>query len=66
MEEKIVLTINEMAEVLDISQLKRLQEVLLRNFADNASVKSEISNYEYLKLFINAKTWLLSPAKLTM
>lgn len=56
MEEKIVLTINEMAEVLDLSQLKKLQEVLLKNFADNASAKSEISNFEYLKLFINAKS----------
>lgn len=55
MEERIVLTINEMAEVLSLPQLKKLQEVLLKHFADNVSNRSEISNFEYLNLFINAK-----------
>lgn len=32
MEEKLVNILNEMAEYLNISQMKKLQEVLLRNF----------------------------------
>ena len=35
MEEKIVTVLNEMAEYLSISQMKKLQEVILRNFAEN-------------------------------
>ena len=31
MEHKLVMVINEMAEVLNISQLKRLQEVMLKH-----------------------------------
>lgn len=55
MEEKIVNVINEMAEMLTISQLKKLQEVLLKNFADNEVAKRSISNNEYLSRFIEAK-----------
>jgi len=55
MEEKIVLVINEMAEILNISQLKKLQEVLLSTFAENEASKQNISNEEYLARFIEAK-----------
>ena len=55
MEEKIVLVINEMAEILNISQLKKLQEVLLSTFAENEASKQNISNEEYLSSFIEAK-----------
>ena len=55
MEEKIVLVINEMAEILNISQLKKLQEVLLSAFAENEASKQNISNEEYLARFIEAK-----------
>ena len=55
MEEKIVHVINEMAEVLNISQLKRLQEVLLNNFSDNTLDQKVITNEEYLEYFIVAK-----------
>ena len=55
MEERIVNVINEMSEVLNISQLKRLQEVLLKNFADNSNEKQKITNNEYLSRFIEAK-----------
>ena len=55
MEERIVNVINEMSEVLNISQLKRLQEVILKNFADNSNEKQKITNNEYLSRFIEAK-----------
>ena len=35
MEHKLVMVINEMAEVLNISQLKRLQEVMLKQITYN-------------------------------
>ena len=55
MEDKVVKIINEMAEYLNISQMKKLQEVLLKTFADNEMAKAEVSNEEYLKLFLDAK-----------
>lgn len=55
MEEKIVKIINEMADYLNISQMKKLQEVLLQTFSENAIQKEEISNDEYLRLFLDAK-----------
>lgn len=55
MEEKFVNILNEMAEYLNVSQMKRLQEVLIRNFAEDKIQKETISNSEYLKLFLDAK-----------
>lgn len=55
MEEKIVNVINEMADVLNVSQLKKLQEVMLKHFADNAPERNNISNKEYLIRFITTK-----------
>lgn len=55
MEEKIVMIINEMADYLNISQMKKLQEVLLQTFSENSIQKEEISNDEYLRLFLDAK-----------
>lgn len=55
MEEKFVEIINEMAEVLNAAQLKKLQEVLLKHLADNSLERKDISNYEYLKMFLEAK-----------
>lgn len=55
METKIVNIVNEMAEYLDASQLRLLQEVLLSNLCDNAQKKKDINNNEYLRLFIDAK-----------
>ena len=56
MEERIVCVINEMAEYLSLSQLKRLQEVLLKQFSENVPDKQEILNDEYLRLFLEAKS----------
>jgi len=55
MEKRIVNVVNEMADVLNISQLRKLQEVMLKNFADNTDEKKAISNNEYLTQFIAAK-----------
>ena len=55
MEEKVVAIINEMAEYLNVSQMKRLQEVLLKTFSENETQKVEISSHEYLELFLDAK-----------
>ncbi len=55
MEEKVVKIINEMAEYLNVSQMKKLQEVLLRTFSEKEATKKDISNQEYLKLFLDAK-----------
>lgn len=55
MEEQLVNIINEMADYLNISQMKRLQEVLIKNLCRDTVRKEQISNDEYLKLFLDAK-----------
>ncbi len=55
MEEKVVKIINQMAEYLNVSQMKKLQEVLLKTFAEEDPDKAEVSNEEYLQLFLDAK-----------
>jgi integrase/recombinase XerD len=55
MEEKLVNILNEMAEYLSVSQMKKLQEVLLNNLVSEPAKQTEISNKDYLKLFLDAK-----------
>ena len=55
MEEKLVKILNEMAEYLSISQMKKLQEVLLKNMKEQEDSLSETTNYDYLEMFIAAK-----------
>ena len=55
MEEKIVLVLNEMSEYLSIAQMKKLQEVIIKTFAENEASKKDISNDEFLKMFLAAK-----------
>lgn len=55
MEEKIVKVLNEMSEYLSIAQMKKLQEVILKTFAENEVAKKDISNDEFLDLFLAAK-----------
>ena len=55
MEEKLVNIMNEMAEYLSISQLKKLQEVLLKEFSNQRAQRETIANADYLKLFLDAK-----------
>ena len=55
MEDRLVSIINEMAEYLNVAQMKKLQEVLLKNLAPEPAKQEETSNAEYLKLFLDAK-----------
>ena len=56
MEEKIVTILNEMSEYLSIAQMKKLQEVMLDAFSGKIEKRKQISNQEYLKMFLAAKT----------
>ena len=55
MEEKIVAVLNEMSEYLSIAQMKKLQEVIIKTFAENEAVKTDIANDEFLRMFLAAK-----------
>ena len=55
MEEKIVSILDAMGETLNASQLKKLQEVLLRHLSENRLVQNAVDNHEYLAMFLNAK-----------
>lgn len=55
MEEKVVGILNEMAECLSVAQMRKLQEVLLKNLCDSELNISEIKNDEYIILFLDAK-----------
>ncbi|WFM80917.1 site-specific tyrosine recombinase/integron integrase [Streptococcus ruminicola] len=56
MEEKIANILNEMSEYLSVSQMRKLQEVVLHTFASKIDHKNEISNNAYLEMFLDAKT----------
>ena len=55
MNEKFIELINDMADVLNAAQLKRLQEVLLKRLVKDEPEKKKISNQEYLNKFLEAK-----------
>lgn len=55
MDEKLVCILNEMADYLNIAQMKKLQEVLLKNLTNDLPQKEQVSNEAYLKMFIDAK-----------
>ena len=55
MDEKLVCTLNEMADFLSIAQMKKLQEVLLKNLSSETPQREQTSNETYLKMFIDAK-----------
>ncbi len=55
MKEMIFEVLNDMAEELSISQLKKLQEVLLKRFQDNETQPEPASNSDYLEMFLHAK-----------
>ena len=48
--------VNDMAEVLNASQMQRLQEVLVKRLSENAaSDHSQTTNVEFLDMFLTAK-----------
>ena len=55
MEERIVEIINAMSEVLNASQLRKLQEVLLKALSENDKIQETTSNEEYLQMFLKCK-----------
>lgn len=55
MEEKIVSVLNEMSEYLSVAQMKKLQEVIIKTFSENEASKVDISNSEFLDIFLDAK-----------
>lgn len=55
MDEKLVSILNEMADYLSIAQMKKLQEVLIKNISEDEPKKEQIPNENYLKMFIDAK-----------
>lgn len=55
MEEKIVSVLNEMSEYLSVAQMKKLQEVIIKTFSENEASKVDISNSEFLEIFLDAK-----------
>lgn len=55
MNEKFIEIIDDMADVLNVAQLKRLQEVLLKRLVKDEPEKKMISNQEYLNKFLEAK-----------
>lgn len=55
MDEKLVCILNEMADYLNIAQMKKLQEVLLKNLTNDSPQKEQVSNEAYLKMFTDAK-----------
>ena len=56
MENKISCILNDMSDVLSISQMRKLQTVLMDRLVENFTEKTEArSNYEYMDMFIAAK-----------
>ena len=55
MEERIVDVLNQMSEFLNISQMKKLQEVLFSVFAEEKVERQKLKNCDYLDLFLDAK-----------
>lgn len=55
MDNQIYKILNEMSEVLNIAQMKKLQEVLISCLESAGQEKEEINNAEYLEMFLAAK-----------
>lgn len=56
MENEIYNILNDMSEVLNIQQMRLLQEVLLKRLQNTATMEIEnVSNFEYLNMFVAAK-----------
>ena len=55
MKEIVFEVLNDMAEDLSVLQLKKLQEVLLKRFAEEEHTSEPAKNVEYLNMFIHAK-----------
>ena len=55
MEEKIVIVLNAMADYLNAAQMKKLQEVLIKELSGNELERSQVPNEKYMELYLAAK-----------
>ena len=55
MENQIYNILNDMAEFLNVMQMKKLQKVLIYHLREAKQVQEEISNEKYLEMFLTAK-----------
>lgn len=55
MEEKIVIVLNAMSDFLNSAQMKKLQEVLIKEFSENEPDRSQVPNEKYMELYLAAK-----------
>lgn len=55
MENQIYYILNDMSEVLSVSQMKKLREVLIKRLEVDEENKETIENETYLELFLTAK-----------
>ena len=55
MKEFVFEVLNDMAEILSVAQLKKLQEVLLQRFSEKEAQPQPAKNEEYLEMFLHAK-----------
>lgn len=55
MENQIYNILNDMAEFLNVMQMKKLQKVLIYHLNEAKQVQEEISNEKYLEMFLTAK-----------
>ena len=55
MNEKIATVLNEMSAYLSIAQMKKLQEVIVKTFSENELCHQNISNEEFMEMFLTAK-----------
>ena len=55
MNEKIATVLNEMSAYLSIAQMKKLQEVIEKTFSENELCHQNISNEEFMEMFLTAK-----------
>lgn len=55
MNEKIATVLNEMSAYLSIAQMKKLQEIIVKTFSENELCRQNISNEEFMEMFLTAK-----------
>lgn len=55
MKNQIYNILNDMSDSLNISQMKRLQEILLKRLEENDEVVENMDNQDYLEIFLAAK-----------
>ena len=55
MDNQIYNIINDMSEVLDITQMKKLQEVLIARLSTIDTKPEKNTNISYLEMFLTAK-----------